>query len=181
MELLRSLLLTLRFLACRFLTLRFLALLLLASSCSGPIEKKPAQEDSGGKDKQPIIKKPASSYNDTVRVTTDAAVFYSPDSTQMEKIRSVNQKATFDMIVHDCWYQMKNAREVLRTYWPKVRVVDVSQARYLLFEKADKSRICIDLDEKNDICGIFLFNRKKAPALIDMPNVNTALDSYFKR
>jgi hypothetical protein len=76
---------------------------------------------------------------------------------------------------------MRNARMVLKKYWPKVRIIETSKARYLLFIKADKSKKCIDLNSKNDICGIFLFDNKKDPELIDMMNVDTALEFYFNK
>ena len=53
--------------------------------------------------------------------------------------------------------------------------------RYLLFIKANKNIKCIDLNDKNDICGLFLFDTKKDPALIDMPNIDTQLELYFSK
>jgi hypothetical protein len=99
----------------------------------------------------------------------------------MEKIKEVNEKVIFDMITHDCYYQIQNARVVLKKYWPRVRIIETSKARYLLFVKANKSNLCIDLNNKNDICGLFLFDRKKDPVLADMPNINTELGSYFSK
>jgi len=99
----------------------------------------------------------------------------------MEKIKSVNEKAIFDMITHDCHYQMQNARIELKKYWPQIHVVEVSMARYLLFVKANESKICIDLNNKNDICGLFLFDGKKDPVLVDMPNIDTELGFYFSK
>ena len=128
-----------------------------------------------------IVKKPGSSFNDTVIIQTRAAIFYTPDSLQMQKIKTVNEKNIYDMLVHDCHYQVENARNVLKHEWPHIRIIDVSKARYLLFEKQDGSRMCVDLNNKNDICGLFVFDTKKDPVLVDMPNVNTVLNYYFGR
>lgn len=98
----------------------------------------------------------------------------------MDKIRAVNKKDVFAMLTHDCHYQMEYSRLVLQKHWPGVRVIDTFRARYLLFEKADKSRIYIDLNDKNDICGLFLFDGTKDPVLADMPNIDTVLGFYFK-
>lgn len=87
----------------------------------------------------------------------------------------------FESLQHDCFYQMRNARLVLQKYWPQIQIVETSKARYLLFIKADKSKTIIDLDSKNDICGIFLFDSKQDPELIDMMNVDTELGFYFKK
>ena len=160
---------------------RVTAVLLFFYSCSAPAKKS---EQQGGKKiaaKPPIIKKPASSFGDTLIINRVSAVFYTPDSPQMIKIKAVNEKATFEMIEHDCYYQMRNARMVLKQYWPQVNIVEVSKARYLRFVKNDKSNVFIDLNDKNDICGVFLFDKKKNPVLIDMPNVDTELGFYFKK
>lgn len=70
---------------------------------------------------------------------------------------------------------------VLRNYWPQIRIIETHEAQYLLFIKRDKRKICIDLNKKNDICGVFLFDRKKDPELIDMMNIDTELNFYFKK
>ena len=125
--------------------------------------------------------KPASSYNDTLIISTASAVFYTPDSIQLGKIRSVNTKMIVENMEHDCFYQMRNARMVLKKYWPQILIIEISKTRYLLFEKTDKSKKCIDLNSKNDICGIFLFDPQKDPELIDMMNIDTELGFYFKK
>ena len=82
-----------------------------------------------------FIKKPPSSFGDTVVVDRESAVFYNPDSLQMERIKSVNEKRVYATITHDCYYMMQNARNVIRQYWPRIRIVEVVKARYLLFVK----------------------------------------------
>jgi hypothetical protein len=74
---------------------------------------------------------------------------------------------------------MQNARNVIREHWPRIHVVEVIKARFLLFVKKDQRKICIDLNAKNSICGLYLFDPKKDPELADMPNVNTCLGFYF--
>jgi hypothetical protein len=68
----------------------------------------------------------------------------------------------------------------LKKYWPRIHVIETSEYRYLLFIKTDNSRVCVDLNNKDDMCGIFLFDRKKEPELIDMMNIDTALGFYFR-
>jgi hypothetical protein len=152
---------------------------LLACSCSPSPEKntQPAKKDQA--QKPGIIKKPPSSFGDTVVIDRESAVFYSADSQQMVKIKAVNEERIYATITHDCYYQMQNARNVIRQQWPRVRIVEVINARYLLFVRKDKSKTCIDLNDKNDICGLFLFEPGKDPELVDMPNVDTFLGFYF--
>ena len=150
-------------------------------SCSEPAKKNNYPKEKKSEAKPAIIKKPGSSFLDTIMVDSKSAVFYNPDSLQMGKIKAVNEHATFAMITHDCFYQMQNARIVLKKYWPQIKVIETSKARYLLFVKGDHGKVCIDLNNKNDICGLFIFDREKDPMLVDMPNINTVLGFYFKK
>jgi len=125
-------------------------------------------------------KKPSSSVNDTLIINKISAVFYNPDSLQLNKIQAITKNELYETDVHNCFYLMRNARMVLKKYWPHVHIIETSEYRYLLFIKADNSQTCIDLDTQQDMCGILLFDRKKEPELIDMMNIDTALGFYFK-
>jgi hypothetical protein len=126
-------------------------------------------------------KKPPASFNDTLIIDSKSAVFYNPDSLQLNKIKAVSKKEIFETDVHNCFYLMRNARIVMKRYWSQIKIIETSRARYLLFIKSDKSKICIDLNTENDMCGMFLFDTKKDPELIDMMNIDTALGFYFKK
>jgi len=125
--------------------------------------------------------KPPSSFSDTVKINSPAAVFYSPDSLQLEKIKVITDSMTFNSIGHECYYLMRNARITLKDYQPEIGIIETTKARYLLFIKSDKSRVCIDLNTQNDMCGIFLFNQVKEPLLVDMANIDTELNFYFRK
>jgi len=155
-----------------------MAMTFLTGSCSQAPEKDQEKKKEGSTPRN--IKKPPSSFNDTVIVDRASAVFYNPDSLQKEKIKAVNEERVYATITHDCFYMMQNARDVIRKHWPQIRIVEVIKARYLLFVKKDKSKTVIDLNNKNDICGLFLFDPKKDPVPVDMPNVDTILGFYFE-
>ena len=125
-------------------------------------------------------KKPSSGFSDTLVINKVSAVFYNPDSLQLNRIQAITKKEIYETDVHNCFYLMRNARMVLKKYWPHIHIIESSEYRYLLFIKADNSQTCIDLDTKEDMCGILLFDRKKEPELIDMMNIDTALGFYFK-
>jgi hypothetical protein len=128
-----------------------------------------------------IYKKPGSAFSDTLIINTNAAVFFNPDSVQLQQIKAVKDSKDFVSDEHNCFYLMRNARIVLQKYWHSIQIIESSKARYLLFIKADKSRQCIDLDANGDMCGIYLFDRKKNPELADMMNIDTALEFYFHK
>jgi hypothetical protein len=155
---------------------------MLLFSCSGP--ETPAghvrEKDTVQSVKRDNRKKPSSSYPDTVFINYKSAVFYTPDSLQLVKIKEVNEKMIFESLLHDCYFQMRNARLVIQENQPEVKITDVTKARWLAFVKADKTKHVIDLDMINDICGIYLFDGKKDPERIDMMNVDTDLGFYFK-
>lgn len=108
-----------------------------------------------------------------------AAVFYNPDSVQLARIKAITAFKEFESEQHNCFYLMRNARMVLKKYWPQIRMIETSRARYLLFVKDNTNRILIDLDKQGDMCGIFLFNGASSPELADMMNIDTALRFYF--
>jgi hypothetical protein len=129
--------------------------------------------------KYTLIIKTSSSLSDTITINFPSAVFYNPDSLQLKKIKERTLKNEYESEVHNCFYLMRNARMVLKKYWPEIHIIATSENRYLLFVKADKSKTCIDLNSKGDMCGIFLFDGKKEPELADMMNIDTALGFYF--
>jgi hypothetical protein len=147
-------------------------------SCSQPAKKNiPVRINQEFKDT--IKRKPPSGFSDTLTIHYPSAVFYNPDSLQLLKIKETTAKNEYETDVHNCFYQMRNARIVLKKYWPQIHIIETSSHRYLLFEKADKRNIVIDLDLKGDMCGLFLFDGKKEPELTDMMNIETGLGFYF--
>jgi hypothetical protein len=154
---------------------------LFTYSCSEGAKKHMPSAEIISDTKSLIIKKPGTDFNDTITIKANSAVFYSPDSMQMEKIKFVNEKTIFDMLTHNCHYQMENAHMVIKRYWPQIKIIETSTFRYLLFQKTNKSKVCVDLNSKNDICGLFLFDGKKDPVLVDMPNIDTQLELYFHK
>lgn len=156
-------------------------LFLFACSNSETSKKNNLQEQKKSEAPIVIYKKPPSSFNDTIVVSRNTAVFFNSDSLQLENIKTITEKMVFENSIHDCFYQMRNAKMVLKESWPQIKVVDISKARYLLFIKKDNSQECMDLDVQNDMCGLFLFNGIKKPQLVDMMNIATELNFYFKK
>jgi len=156
-----------------------LTILALFLTCSGTSTQKKQLEQPATATL--VYKKPPSSFNDTIVIWARAAVFYNADSLQLEKIKASIDTMIFESTIHDCFYQMRNAKRILKESWPQIKIVDISKARYLLFMKKDNSQECIDLDTQNDMCGLFLFNGIKKPQIVDMMNIATELDFYYKK
>ena len=161
---------------------RFMVMVLVfACSHPGTSEKMNQQEEPKPVTTAVVYKKPPSSFADTLIIQGQSAVFYNPDSLQREKIKEISLKNNYESDEHDCFYLMRNARTELKKYWPQIHIIETSANRYLLFVKADKTKTCIDLNSKGDMCGIFLFDGKKEPELADMMNIDTALGFYFTK
>jgi len=125
--------------------------------------------------------KPPGSFTDTIWIGTPAAVFYHPDSLQLKKIQAITDSMVFKSTLHELFYQMRNSRIVLKKYYPHIKIVEVTDARWLVFEKTDGTKEYIDLNKSNDVEGLFIFDGHKAPRLVDMMNIETELGFYFSK
>jgi len=153
-----------------------LSMVFLSLSCSD----YPGQRDNTQSDKRQKSK-PASSYSDTVTINAASAVFFNPDSLQLEKIKLITDTMIFESTVHDCFYQMRNARNSLKKNWPGIKIVELKNTRWIRFRVLEGKDEYIDLDTVNDPCGILLFDGHKKASLVDMMNIDTELGFYFSR
>ena len=158
----------------------FILIVLIGTYCTNPGQTAEQPEVNAG-DKTLVKTKPASSYNDTIKISSSSAVFYDPDSLQLEKLKAITNKQIFDGTMHECFYQMRNARIVLKKEYPGIKIIEVKNVRYLLFKKINNETEIIDLNEKNDPCGVFIFDAVHSPRLTDMTNIETELGFYFSR
>ena len=131
------------------------------------------------KDSVASVTKPPGSYQDSILIRERSAVFYEPDSLQKEKIRAVTEKGIFESTMHEYYYQVRNAHIVMKKQWKDVKILDVHHVRYLVFIKGSGERVVIDLDRMNDAYGMFVFDTRQSPRLIDMTNVENQLPDYF--
>ena len=154
-------------------SLSFLIVILCLSCTDSPPESYSPQTK--------VENKFPGSFQDTIRINSPAAVFYNPDSLQLEKIRSVTEARIFDGSMHEYDYLMRNAHFVIKKTIPQLKIIEVKNARYLFFTGADKNTECIDLDSKNDAYGLFVFDRQKPPRLLDMANIESELGFYFSK
>ena len=156
--------------------------LLMFAACSNPGNNPKEDMVRTNTTQEPLpYRKPSAAYDDTLIIQGKAAVFFSPDTAQLRKIKEITEPRVYANDTHDCIFQMRNARLVLKQYWPHLHLVETSGVRWLLFLKADKSKVFIDLDSKGAMCGILLFDPRKDPQLVDMTNIETALRFYFEK
>jgi len=157
--------------------LSLLLFFLFSNSCTNSVKNKevlPIETETA----RPLQGKPSSSFIDTLNIDFPAAVFFNTDKVQSEKYIESNGKKVFESIQHDCFYQMKYSRGILKKYYPEIKVTEVINSRYLRFKTTDSEYLTIDLD-KYDLCGMFIYDGKKSPVVVDMTNVETQLGFYF--
>jgi hypothetical protein len=163
----------------KFHLLSFLFTVILNISCNNSHQ---SSQDSVEIEKNKAPKnKPGSSYSDTIKISLPAAVFYNPDSLQLEKIKDITKPMIFESTMHDCFFQMRNSRMILKQYYAHIKIIEVKKARYLLFEKSDEKKEYVDLNFQNDPCGIIIFDGIKAPRMVDMTNIESELGFYFTK
>lgn len=159
-----------------FRSLIFLSFLLTACSDG----RQPVKQTVEKEHRRSALTKPPSFYNNTIEISHPSAVFYCPDSLQLKNIKAIIDSSVFESVTHDCFYQMRNARHVLKEYYPDIEILEISKARYLLF-KYPSGDERIDLNDKNDPCGLFLYDGRQRPRLVDMTNIDTELRFYFSK
>jgi hypothetical protein len=128
-----------------------------------------------------VSHKPYSTFQDTLKISKPSAVFYHPDSLQLEKIKQQTDSIAYKNLIHVHFFLTQNSRNVIKNASPSLNIIEAKNFRYLLFKKKDSSTECIDLDKYAETYGLFLFDGKKAPKLVDMMNIDTELYVYFKK
>ena len=158
----------------------FILLFILSDSCVHSPQNIKA--DKSKKNVNDTIRiKPSSSFADTISIQFPAAVFYYPDSLQLQQIKLVTDSVIFESTMHEFFYQQRNAHIVLKKYYPHLKIYEVKNARFLVFKKGSGKIVLIDLNLKNDTCGLLVFDGHKDPLAIDMTNVDSQLGFYFSK
>ncbi len=123
--------------------------------------------------------KPTSFFQDSLFIHGDAAVFYYPDSIQLQTIKEVTNPQIFDGTFHELEYQIKFSKKTLQSEWPKLAIIDARKVRFIVFNKVNGTSSIVDLNNYNDPEGLFIFNGIKDPILVDMTNLSQGLEYYF--
>jgi hypothetical protein len=152
-------------------------LLILLFSCSDHVkENKETVTQPGSASKI----KPPSGFTDTLNISSPAAVFYYPDSSQLQKIRSEADTGAFDADMHEYEFLFKTAHSALKKDFPAIKIIEAKKVRYLLFLPAGDKDSCIDLDKNYEPYGLYLFNGKQLPHKADIANIDSELGFIFR-
>lgn len=130
---------------------------------------------------KPVHAKPPAHTTDTLLINFSAAIFYNPDSLQLEEIKSITKPGVYDAMMHEYFYQMRNARMSIKRGYPELKIIEAKNIRFLLFRGKTDDAEYIDLNSKNDPYGLFLFQPGKKPHFADMMNIDTELGFYYNK
>lgn len=156
-----------------------LSLFLLAASITSCLQKERKKKEVVQQIPTIHYKKPPSSFTDTLVIKEPAAIFFNADTVQLKKIKALTDPQVFESTTHDCFFQQRNAKQVLKKYWPQIQIIDIAEIRFLHFMGKNQEHIYRDLNQINDMCGLVLYKNGKLPEIADMMNVETALHTYF--
>lgn len=156
-------------------------MLFLLLACGHQSGKNDQASKDTIKRKEKSVIKPPSIFSDTLKIDAKAAVFYYPDSVQLEKIKAGLDTPVFDAVMHEYFYQFRYIHNVLNKYWPTIKIIEAKKSRYLLFVKTNKNKEIIDLDTKYDPYGLIIFDPEKKPVLLELTNAESEIGFYFSR
>lgn len=116
---------------------------------------------------------------DTLTIDRKAAVFYQPDSLQIEKrIKQVGE-ADFRMGMDDYIFRVNISVEYLQKQG--LPVLDAKNRKYLKFVSADKKFQLIKLDTLQELWGMYLFDPDKKPHYADITGIEEDYKTYYSR
>lgn len=161
---------------CTSVLLIFSLIVCFLFSCNQKSERSKIEANTN----KPIKHKPQSNFLDSLEITGPTAVFYYPDSIQLETIKSITDSQILDGTLHELQFQIKYSKKVIRTNWSELNIVDAQDVRFIVFKQDTSILNIVDLDAYDDPYGLFVFNGKKQSVWIDMTNLEQGLHYYLK-
>lgn len=155
-------------------------LFLLIFACSPSTEKTSTEVQESSKDSLTIIKNDEDSINsnDILVIDSKVAVFYSPDSLQIEKRKKEIGEEKFYIGVDDYLNSVFESREFLKD--TKLPIIDAKGKKYIKFTRNDKLQTIIKLDTLTEPWGVYFFDPSKNAMQADMLRINEEYANYFK-
>jgi hypothetical protein len=115
--------------------------------------------------------------NDTLTVTEKGAVFYSPSSSRINKMKK-ERGEDFYVAADDNMYYMSTARDFLEQQ--KLAIMDNKDKKYIKFVFADKLSQVIKLDTVSQPWGIYFFDPSKRLYQADITMIQEEYKNFFK-
>jgi hypothetical protein len=163
-----------------------LVLSLTALSCATNDKKQEAKpgelvSPAGTKPKGYIMKDDITTgtpafEGDTLTIAKTAAVFYQPDSLQIQKRMKRVGETDFRIGMDDYIYSVNTSVEFLQKQG--LPVFDAKSKKYLKFVSPGKEAQIVRLDTLQELWGMYLFDPKKKPLAVDMTVIEDEYKNY---
>lgn len=121
---------------------------------------------------------PTPANGDTLTIDRKAAVFYQPDSLQIERRMKEIGEADFRTGMDDYIYYVNTSAEYLEKQG--LPVLDAKDKKWLKFILADKKVQLIKLDTLEELWGMYLFDSKRKAYRVDMTLIEDEYKNYYK-
>ena|ERR1700733_13573062 len=128
---------------------------------------------SSGKDSATIVEN-----SDTLTIDRKAAVFYSPDSLQIEKRKKDIGEDNFYVGADDYLNYLNISENFLDSV--KLPIMDAKDNKYLKFIRDNNSQTVIRLDTLPELWGIYFFDPAKKEKWVDITTIDEEYNSYFR-
>lgn len=116
---------------------------------------------------------------DTLIVKEKGAVFFEPDSTQIEKRKREVGEENFYVGTDDYLYYMQQCHTFLSNR--KFKIFEgLQRMRIIKFVMANNKIDIVNLDTLAELWGVFLFDPLKQPYQIDLTQVETEFKAYYR-
>lgn len=131
------------------------------------------------KDTAPHAIDPANTtiQNDTLIIDRKAAVFFEPDSLQIEKRKAAIGEDNFFIGVEDYAYYLSMSHDYLDS--ARLRLLDARGKRFLKFIGNQPPNQIIRLDTVPELWGIYFFEPAKKAKRINMTMIEEEYRGYF--
>lgn len=121
---------------------------------------------------------PAGNNSDTLTINSRSAVFFQPDSLQIENRKKEAGEANFRAGAGDYIYYINTSVDYLGKQ--ALPVLDAKDMKYLRFVSANGVVKLVKLDTLPDLWGIYLFDPRNSPYYADIIEIEEEFKAYFK-
>jgi hypothetical protein len=143
-------------------------------SCAGDRSETNNKQDSAVSIPTPV---PKTNFSDTLVISNKSAVFYQPDSLQIEKAKQESREEDFMAGADDYIFYMNESAEYLEK--KGITILNSKGRRYLKFMLYDGSMQVVKLDTIQELWGVFLFEPSQKPRQADITSIEEEYRNYY--
>ena len=116
---------------------------------------------------------------DTIIVKSQIAIIIEPTEKQIEKRKKEVGEEDFYIGADDYMWYLNESTETFRKN--KLNVLNIKNDKIIKFEMENGNNAILELNKKNELWQIYLFDPKLKPKKIDMTDSENEYKTYFKQ